>query len=67
MLNQPFIPGINPTLSLDIIFLDAFGFHLLLLLRNFASIQGVYDLLFTFLSMSFSGFNIRLIVATLKV
>ena len=64
MLNQPFIPGVNPTLSLDIIFLKAFGFHLLLLLRNFASIHGVYDLLFTFLLMSFSGFNIRLIVVT---
>lgn len=62
MLNQPFIPGINPTLTLDIKFLNAFGFHLLLLLRNFASIHGVYHLLFTFLSMSFSGFNSRLIV-----
>lgn len=62
MLNQPFIPGINPTLTLDIKFLNAFGFHLLLLLRNFASTHGVYHLLFTFLSMSFSGFNIRLIV-----
>lgn len=62
MLNQPFIPGINPTLTLDIKFLNAFGFHLLLLLRNFASTHGVYHLLFTFLSMSFSGFNSRLIV-----
>ena len=64
MLNQHFIPGINPTLTLGIIYLYAFGFHLLLLLRNFASIHGIYDLLFTFLSMSFSGFNIRLIIAT---
>ena len=64
MLNQPFVPGINPTLSLGIIVLNAFGFHLLILLRNFAPIHEMYDLLFSFLSVSFPGFDLRLIVAT---
>lgn len=38
----------------------------IILLRNFASIYEVYDLLFSFLSMSFSDIDIRLIVATKK-
>lgn len=58
-LIQPFMPGIYPNLSLGSICLDAFRFHLLLLLRNFAYIHEVYMICF-FLSDFFSGFKIRL-------